>query len=107
MLESRRLVHLLIYHLLSNPSIGTVILVAHHPPALTYHSIEDGRILRSLQVFVPDLRLTRVWWTIDEITRPTEDTEADPQESIPDIINREGFVVCHDTMLVTVILPFY
>ncbi|KAI0051696.1 hypothetical protein FA95DRAFT_1534014 [Auriscalpium vulgare] len=62
---------------------GQSIVLVHHPPRTTFHSIQDGRQERDGPVF-PDLpldgRFCGVWWLPQEKPAPTS--------NIPDILKR-------------------
>ncbi|KAL1737184.1 anaphase-promoting complex, cyclosome, subunit 4-domain-containing protein [Schizophyllum commune] len=62
---------------------GQSIAVAHDPPRITLHSIQDGREQSSFPVEC-DTRLTSLWWFKDE--RPQK------KAIIPDIFKRNGVI---------------
>ncbi|KZS92983.1 hypothetical protein SISNIDRAFT_92439 [Sistotremastrum niveocremeum HHB9708] len=68
---------------------GQSIIVAHHPPRLSMHSIQTGRAEPSMTISIPsshDLRLTNIWWIKDPLDTLEEETE------FPDLLSRKGFV---------------
>lgn len=68
-----------------------VIAVAHDPPAVTLHSIQDGRQLGHLPIHAPTqlpgkLQLTGITWFQAE--------KKNPNASMPDIFMRGHDIVC-------------
>lgn len=69
---------------------GQSIALAHDPPRITLHSIQDGHEERVLPVVMPSntsrrsFRITGIWWYQDE-------QKVDPS-SIPDMFKRNGIV---------------
>ncbi|KAF8216223.1 anaphase-promoting complex, cyclosome, subunit 4-domain-containing protein [Mycena galopus ATCC 62051] len=64
---------------------GQSIAVAHDPPRVTLHSVQDGHEERSLVLSRSSGRITDVWWFR---TEKTIDVKA-----IPDIFKRNGLIV--------------
>lgn len=70
---------------------GQSIAVAHDPPRITLHSIQDGHEERVLPVAISSnisrrsFRITGIWWFQDE---PDVNTG-----SIPDMFKRNGTIV--------------
>ncbi|KZT30397.1 hypothetical protein NEOLEDRAFT_1185228 [Neolentinus lepideus HHB14362 ss-1] len=68
---------------------GMTIAVAHNPPKITLHSIQDGSIQRSFVVEShaarPSFRLTGVWWIRNQ-------TELQKNDPIPDIFKRDNVI---------------
>ncbi|KAJ7181678.1 anaphase-promoting complex, cyclosome, subunit 4-domain-containing protein [Mycena crocata] len=66
---------------------GQSIAVAHDPPRVTLHSVQDGHEERSLVVSIPSdapRHITNVWWFRTEKTVSVK--------SIPDIFKRNGLI---------------
>ncbi|KAH7911187.1 anaphase-promoting complex, cyclosome, subunit 4-domain-containing protein [Hygrophoropsis aurantiaca] len=69
-------------------SSGQTIAVAHDPPRVTLHSVQDGKVERLLPITPPitletkTIRITGIWWFSGQI-----DT---PYDSIPDIFKRNA-----------------
>jgi anaphase-promoting complex subunit 4 len=85
-----------------NRFAGQSIALAHNPPRITLHSVQDGREERSLpiQSAAPSPRrshrLTNIWWfQVEKIEKA---------RSIPDIFRRGGVIVC-TLKLSTLLLP--
>lgn len=76
---------------LSLHSSGQSIAVAHDPPRITLHSIQDGQEERVLSMVMPSnilrrsFRITGVWWFQEEQNVSTS--------SIPDMFKRDGTLV--------------
>lgn len=64
----------------STNSLGLTILVAHHPPRLSLHSIQDGHELQSIPL-EPESALTGVWW-LKHTPKP-----------VPEVWKREEIIV--------------
>jgi anaphase-promoting complex subunit 4 len=68
---------------------GQSIAVAHDPPRITLHSVQDGIEERSLSVSVsvtsPRLHITGIWWFQEE--------KHVKESSIPDIFKRNDLIV--------------
>ncbi|TFK57285.1 hypothetical protein OE88DRAFT_1744863 [Heliocybe sulcata] len=68
---------------------GQTIAVAHNPPRITLHSMQDGRIERSYVVESHAARrpflLTSVWWIRNQ-------TETQANNLIPDIFKRDNVI---------------
>jgi len=81
--------------------LGQSIAVAHDPPRITIHSVQDGHEERFLPVTVPfdsrkrSFHIIGVWWFREEKT-------ASPS-SIPDIFKRNDIIVIFSSVL----LRFY
>jgi hypothetical protein len=69
--------------------IGQSVAVAHDPPKITLHSVQDGRKRLTLPVdpssTTGSSRVTGLWWFRDE--KPTSTS------TIPDIFKRRGVIV--------------
>ncbi|KAJ6604670.1 anaphase-promoting complex, cyclosome, subunit 4-domain-containing protein [Mycena vulgaris] len=66
---------------------GQSIAVAHDPPRVTLHSVQDGHEERSLYVSVPSeasRHVTNIWWFRAEKTISVK--------AIPDILKRNGLI---------------
>ena len=65
------------------------IAVAHHPPLVTLHSIQDGRQERTLSIPTEDstkpAKLSRLLWF--------KEHRQEKRPSIPDIFRRQNVVV--------------
>lgn len=80
---------------------GQTIAVAHDPPRVTLHSIQDGHQERSLAISPPlpaigprrRARLTGIWWLTQE--------KKESNGSIPDIFKRDNIIVS----LIGLVLP--
>jgi anaphase-promoting complex subunit 4 len=69
-------------------STGLFIALAHDPPRVTIHSVQDGREQRSLvlpSLPEPSAALERLWWF--PAPQPFQDAQ------IPDVFQRNGIVV--------------
>ena len=71
--------------------LGQSIAVAHEPPRVTLHSVQDGHEERSLPVVVAvtsprrSIHITGIWWFQEEKTVR--------ESSIPDIFKRNDLIV--------------
>jgi len=73
--------------------LGQSIAVLQDPPAISLHSLQDGRVTLSsprlpLPVSESPLRLMNIWWFRDERNTPII-------SSIPDIFKRNEAIVCY------------
>lgn len=61
-----------------NGEVAVIISVAHGCSILTFHSLHDGKILRTLNINATDLQrtsatlITDMWWIKHDITSRTE-----------------------------------
>lgn len=74
-----------------SPILGQSIAVLQDPPAISLHSLQDGRVtLSSSSISLPvsegPLHLMNVWWFRDERNTPII-------SSIPDIFKRNETIV--------------
>lgn len=71
---------------------GQSIAVIREPPAISIHSLQDGRVTYSLPISAPSgvgnpaAHVTGVWWFRDEKREPSN-------SSIPDIFKRNNLIV--------------
>lgn len=71
--------------------LGQSIAVAHNPPRITLHSIQDGQEERALPIVIPSnilrrvFHITGVWWF--------EEERGVTSSSIPDIFKRNNVIV--------------
>lgn len=61
--------------------LGLTILVAHQPPRLSLHSIQDGQELQSIPLRVDNSHLTGVWWL------------KNTPQPVPEVWKREELIV--------------
>jgi anaphase-promoting complex subunit 4 len=74
--------------------LGQSIAVAHNPPRVTLHSIQDGHEERAIPLNLPSkhsIRLTGIWWFPPEKKTTTD--------NIPDIFQRQGTIVGYMLLL--------
>jgi len=77
---------------MNEPLAGMSILISHHPPRLSIHSIQDGRQERSVSFplvsngSATDFRVTGVWWLKHE-NPPRKEPE------MPDFFKRNKTIV--------------
>ncbi|KAI0793487.1 anaphase-promoting complex, cyclosome, subunit 4-domain-containing protein [Abortiporus biennis] len=70
-----------------NPD-GTIIAVAHHPPSVTLHSVQDGSQIRSLSITINESKqnpveaLKGIWWLPGEREKI--------KDAVPDIFKRNN-----------------
>lgn len=81
----------IVHHWTKHLIVGQSIAVAHDPPRLTLHSIQDGQLERSLPVIAPyaslrqTFKITGIWWFQEEVKNLKNEK--------PDIFKRNGIVV--------------
>jgi anaphase-promoting complex subunit 4 len=69
-------------------SLGQSIALAHDPPRVSIHSVQDGKEERSLVLQSmpdPNTTLQNLWWFTSP--QPFQDTQ------IPDVFQRNGIIV--------------
>lgn len=80
--------------MLTAEPLAQTIAIAHNPPRVTLHSVQDGHEERVLPVSLPlhlkpmrPVRLSNIWW----LAREKQETYS----SIPDIFQRGNDIVSH------------
>jgi anaphase-promoting complex subunit 4 len=73
---------------------GRNIMIAHHPPKLTLHSLESGKEIHAIPISLrsPSAKLSAIWWR----DIPGGEHSSEP---FPDIVRRRGHDVCPDGWL--------
>lgn len=73
--------------------IALIIVVGHAGDKLSFHSLHDGRILRTLPLNAPGTEITEersirdMWWLKHELRERSE--------AFKDVFNRKEVVRCH------------
>lgn len=74
--------------------LGMSILIAHHPPRMSIHSIQDGRLERTVSFrsslstgSAEGFRISNIWWIKHEAPKKKE-------PDMPDFFKRNKTIVC-------------